>query len=366
MAGNGGGEEDGADKSFEATQKKLDDARKKGDFARSTDLNTTAMYLGFLITALAVGGGSLLALGDALSVLIARSHDMAPRMFEGQFEAVFAPALPGILMPLMPFVIVPAIFVIGSLFVQRGFVFAGSKLKPKISRLSLVQNMKNKFGSKGLFEFAKSAVKMGLYAWLLFAYLQFRFNDIVLSVIAPVDGAILRMLNYAIEFLAIAFCVSLVIGGIDYLWQHFEHLKKQRMSHKELRDEMKESEGDPHLKQARRSKAEHIALNTMLSDVPDADVVVVNPTHYAVALKWSRAKGTAPEVVAKGVDEIALKIREIATENGVPIHSDPPTARALHAGLDIGDEISPEHYKAVAAAIRFSDAMRAKVRGRSR
>ena len=134
------------------------------------------------------------------------------------------------------------------------------------------------------------------------------------------------------------------------------------MSRKEMTDEAKEQEGDPHVKQQRRQKGYEIAMNQMLADVPDADVVVVNPTHYAVALKWDRLQGGAPICVAKGVDDIAARIRETANENNVPIHRDPPTARALYATVDIGEQILPEHYRAVAASIRFAEKMRAKMR----
>ena len=128
-------------------------------------------------------------------------------------------------------------------------------------------------------------------------------------------------------------------------------------------DETKESEGDPHFKQTRRQRGQEIAMTQMMADVPRADVVIVNPTHYAVALMWSREPGAAPTCVAKGVDETAKRIRQIAQESAVPIHSDPPTARALHATVDIGVEIPTEHFAAVAAAIRFSDAIRKRARG---
>ena len=134
------------------------------------------------------------------------------------------------------------------------------------------------------------------------------------------------------------------------------------MSFQEMRDEARESEGDPHLKQERRRRANDIASNRMLLDVPKADVVIVNPTHYAVALHWSRKKGEAPVCVAKGADEIAARIRELAAEHGVPLHRDPATARALFAMTEIGSEIAPEHYKAVAAAVRFAETMRRKVK----
>jgi flagellar biosynthetic protein FlhB len=156
----------------------------------------------------------------------------------------------------------------------------------------------------------------------------------------------------------------MVIGAIDYFWQYFEHIRTNRMSHKELTDEMKESEGDPYMKNERRRRGIDIALNRMIADVAKADVVVVNPTHYAVALKWARDQGSAPICVAKGVDEIAARIRAAAAEAGVPVHRDPPTARAIHATVELGAEIRPEHYRAVAAAIRFAERMRERARHR--
>jgi len=159
--------------------------------------------------------------------------------------------------------------------------------------------------------------------------------------------------------------IATVIGGIDAIWQHSEHLRKNRMSRKEITDETKNAEGDPHLKQERRQRAMEIAQNQMMADVPKADVIIVNPTHYAVALKWSREKGDAPVCVAKGVDEIARAIRETAIAAGVPIHSDPPTARSLHATTEIGQQIAPDHYQTVAAAIRFAERMRQRARGQA-
>jgi flagellar biosynthetic protein FlhB len=127
---------------------------------------------------------------------------------------------------------------------------------------------------------------------------------------------------------------------------------------------MKEAEGDPHLKQHRRMRAQELAMNQMMADVPGADVVIVNPTHYAVALAWDRGPGSAPVCVAKGRDQVAARIRETARQAGVPVHADPPTARALFATVEIGAQIAPEHYRPVAAAIRFAEAMRRKARQR--
>ena len=185
-------------------------------------------------------------------------------------------------------------------------------------------------------------------------------KTLVTTIQLGAQQSIAIMMRLALDFLMIVMLVSAAIGAVDFMWQKAEHIRKNRMSRKELVDEAKQQEGDPHMKGQRRQRAQEIAMNQMLGDVPGADVVIVNPTHYAVALKWSRLPGAAPECVAKGVDQIAFRIREIAEEAAVPIHSDPPTARALFAMVEIGQEVHPEHYQAVAAAIKFAEAMRAK------
>jgi flagellar biosynthetic protein FlhB len=189
-----------------------------------------------------------------------------------------------------------------------------------------------------------------------------RLPDMMAALGADERSIAVLLVRLGLEFLFLVAVVSGAIGIIDALWQHAEHLRKNRMSRKEVMDEHKEAEGDPHMKQQRRQRAQEIAMSQMMADVQEADVVIVNPTHYAVALKWSRKRGTAPECVAKGVDEVAASIRRIAAENGVPVHSDPPTARALHATVGIGEEISEELYAPVAAAIRFAEQMRKRAK----
>jgi flagellar biosynthetic protein FlhB len=258
----------------------------------------------------------------------------------------------------------PPVLVIAVLIATRSFAVTPDRIAPKLQRISPLATASHKFGAEGLMEFAKSTVKMGLVATILYLFLAARLEEVLATVyLSPaMSAAVLGRLT--VEFLGLVLMVAVVLGGVDYLWQVHLHRQRNRMSRKEMLDEYKESEGDPHLKAARRQRAQELATNRMLADVATADVVVVNPTHYAVALRWDRAKGGAPVCVAKGVDEIARVIRERAAEHGVPIHSDPPTARAIHATVEIGQQIRTEHYRAVAAAIRFAEAMRRKARRR--
>ncbi|SLN32027.1 EscU/YscU/HrcU family type III secretion system export apparatus switch protein [Pseudooctadecabacter jejudonensis] len=346
------------DKQYEATPQKLEEARKKGDFARSTDLNTASAYAGLLIVGVSIGALSLVEIGSHLSGFISRSDQIADDLFQSSGAPVMGGLLRDLGFWLSPWFAIPACAVVLSLIVQRGFVFAPSKLEFKLSRISPISQAKNKFGRSGLFEFAKSFAKLVLYSTVLFFFLLARLPDIMTAMAVSAGQVTAILLSMCVSLMGIVLIIAAALGVVDYTWQRAEHLRKNRMSRKELTDETKNTEGDPALKQQRRQKGMSIAMNQMLADVPDADVIVVNPTHYAVALKWDRTGLGAPECVAKGVDLVAARIREIANENSVPIHSDPPTARALHATVEIGQQISPEHYKAVAAAIRFADRVR--------
>lgn len=268
--------------------------------------------------------------------------------------------------PVLPFLIAPGAAALGCLLAQRGLIFSGEKLAPKLARINPVANAGHKFGRSGLVEFLKNTAKMVLVAGLLGYFLTSRLSDMILSLqlpAAPVAALLARMIA---DFLVLITLILGVLGGLDYLWQRMDYLRRHRMTRQEVVDEFKQSEGDPHMKGQRRQRARAIAMNRMLADVPKADVVLVNPTHYAVALKWNRRSGRPPVCLAKGVDEVAARIREAAATAGVPIHSDPPTARALYARIDIGREIRPEHYAPVAAAIRFAERMRKRARERRR
>ena len=356
-------EEQSGEKEHEATQKKLDDARARGEVIRSAELAVAAGYGGLLLAALAGGAAALSEFGHHGAALLGRS-DMLSLTLLGGGAATAGAVILGAVTPLAGFFLIPAVAVVAVIFAQRAWVFAPEKLLPKLSRIDPVSNAKQKFGRSGLFEFAKSTVKLILISALLGLFLTTRLPRILVAQNLEPGLAVADLARMIVEFLFLVLIVAAVLGALDYLWQRHEHLRKNRMSRQELMDELKQSEGDPHMRGQRRQRAEAIAMNRMLADVPRADVVIVNPTHYAVALRWDRAGGRAPVCVAKGVDEVAARIREAAATAGVPLHSDPPTARALHATIRIGQEVRPEHYGPVAAAIRFAERMRQRARAR--
>jgi flagellar biosynthetic protein FlhB len=358
-------DENDTEKPFDATPEKLRKAREKGDIPRTPDLLVAAGYAGLLIFAVGWGAEAMRAFGTRLMAILDQADRFAPLVFDGgPPQAILGPILLGTAKSVMPWFVAPALAVLAVLIAQRGIVFAPSKVAPKLSRISLVSNAGQKFGRNGLFDFAKSFTKLAVYSLCLALFMKARLPEIAVSSDGDPGFALALMGRLFVEMLLLVVLIAATIGAIDAAWQHAEFQRKNRMSRKEVMDENKDSEGDPYFKNARRRKGQDIASNRMLADVPKADVVIVNPTHYAVALKWSRAPGSAPVCVAKGADEIAAAIRRAANESSVPVHSDPPTARALFATVEIGDEVSEEHYRAVAAAIRFADEMRQRMKGR--
>ncbi|MEM9147075.1 MAG: flagellar type III secretion system protein FlhB [Pseudomonadota bacterium] len=355
------GEDDGQEKAHDATPRRLEKAREQGDIPRSTDTQTLAAYIG-LAAALFLGGSwAAIGLGEALRPAFAQPHALAEDILRGGASAL--PDMLGrIALSVAPVLGLPALLILVLLIAQRSIVVAPDKLAPKLSRISPIANAKQKFGLSGLVEFAKSVVKVAAVAAVLYTVLIAEMPRIVMA--SALDPRHLGGL-LSIQFEAILIgllIVSACIAFIDFMWQRFEFEKRNRMTHQELKEEAKQTEGDPHLKAERRERGRALANQKMLHDVPNADVVVTNPTHYAVALKWDREVDTAPRCIAKGVDEMAHRIREIAEREAIPVHADAPTARSIHALVEIGQEVQPEHYRAVAAAILFADEIRAKAR----
>jgi flagellar biosynthetic protein FlhB len=356
---------DAGEKSHEATPRKLQQARERGEVPRAADLAAALALSGLLALALLPGGWLPLRIGALGQGLLAQAEPLSRAAFGGGV-AVMGAVLAEIGRATAPLALLAPGLVILGMVALRVFVIASDRIKPKLSRIDPLGNARQKFGPSGLMEFAKSLVKLLIFSAVLWFFLVARIETL-LGMIHQEPGVIAAtMMGLLVQFLALVVAIMFAVGALDHLWQRFDHAQQQRMSHQELRDDHKQAEGDPHFKGLRRRRAQEIATRTMLADVAKANVVIVNPTHYAVALEWSPDAPHAPICVAKGVDETAARIRERAREAGVPIHSDPPTARALHATVELGQQISPQHFRAVAAAIRFADRMRARARGARR
>ncbi len=350
--------DEGQEKSFEASETKIRKAREKGNVPQSKEVNTTLLYIGMLLAITFAGGQVCVNVSKQLVVMLARPEDIAASLLYGTDQQMLATTVSNMLIALFPVFVIPAVFVIASLVGQQSIVFAPTKIKPKLSKISPISNAKQKFGPAGLGEFAKSLTKMLAVGLIASIFVMQQYFE--LPQLSQMPEFILpsQLQSRTIGLLSFVIVVSAAIAAVDLFWGRYSHEKKLRMTLQEMKDETKENEGDPHQKQARRRRAEAIATNSMLNDVQTADVIIVNPEHYSVALKWDRDQGTVPVCVAKGTDHLAFRIRERAQLADIPIRSDPPCARALYAAVDLGEPIRPEHYAAVAAAIHFADELK--------
>ncbi len=353
-------------KTQEPTQQKLRKSREQGDVPYSNETTAAATYAVLFIVIVTMSGWLSANIYAGLAPFFSKPETIAAALFSAPQPSETASLVFKLTKATLALMAILTIGVFLSVFAQRAFAFAPSKLKPKWSRISFVENAKQKYGPDGISEFLKKAVKLcAIMAIVLFA-VKDRFFELHTLAGLPANALLEHLAQEAIFFIGLITAAAVLIAAVDLPWRYFQHRRRLRMTHEEVKRENKESEGDPMLKSARRQKAEAIAANRMMADVPKADIVIVNPTHYATALKWNRKNGSAPICVAKGVDEIAARIRQTAAEAGVPIKRDPPTARSIYALVDIGQEIKREHFAAVAAAIHYADQMRKKWRGRKR
>ena len=352
-----------AEKSHEPSQRKLDEARKKGDVPRSMDLSAAAVYGGAVLTILVTGAWMVDSFGTSAIGVIEQS-DRISQLLTQSGQAASRELIVAFGLPFLPVFLIPMLAAILAIAAQRGFIFASDKIAFKGNRINPITALGQKFGAEGIFQFLKGLAKM-IVVCIIVAYMVPDYAQKVLAT-ASQDArqSSALMVEIIVQFLILSLLATLVFGGLDYGWQWLQHRKRNMMTRQEAVEEQKDQEGDPNVKMQRRFKGREMAMSQVLTAVASADVIIVNPTHYAVALKWQRGDRNAPVLVAKGVDEVAARIREKASEMGVPIHRDPPTARAIHATVEVGEPIRPDQYKAVAAAIRFAEAMRKRARKR--
>ncbi len=344
-------ENDAASKTEEPTPRKLQQAREKGDVPKTQDLATLASFAA-AASVLAISGGWMSQnMAAAMLPFIAHPEDMSLEghgVIEISRHAMLAGA------PILLSVLgAAAVAGVAGNLVQHGLMFTPEKIKPDFKKVSPMAAFKRMFGPDGLMQFAKSLLKIALVAWV--AWVVMKPYIAPLQALAAVDpSAIMPMVADIARRLVFAVAgLSLVIAGADYFWQRQRFIKRMRMTKEELKEDYKSTEGDPHIKGKRKQIQLQRSRRRMMQAVPKATMVVMNPTHYAVALRYEEGQAMAPECVAKGMDALALKIRAIAEEAGVPIIEDPPLARALYASVEIDDVIPPAHYEAVAKIIGF-------------
>ncbi len=344
-------DQDQSQKTEEPTQKKLEDARKKGQVATSRELNNTLMISAATAFVALISPNLTYDLSHTLIPFLEIPHEMSTGVSDLQnLTSVLTKKL-GMIMLLPALLFLGAALVSG--LIQNGLVISTEPLKPKLEKVSIISGAKRIFSTKSIVEFVKGIFKIALIGAAAVLLLWPEAASIVqtTSVELVVTAVMLQDLTTKLLFGVAVLIV--IISILDLLYQRFEHQKQLRMSRKDLMDEYKQTEGDPHVKARLKGLRAEKARQRMMAEVPNATVVVTNPTHFAVALFYDSNGKTAPRAVAKGVDSLAQRIRDVATEHQVPIVENPPLARALFASVELGEEIQPEHYKAVAEVIGY-------------
>ncbi len=344
----------GGEKTEEPTTKKLTDARKEGQVAKSTDLITAAALLALFLVLKIFGGligngfiGSFLSAYNSIEV-IARddfNHVTAQRLLQDVAFTIIKIVIP-------VFISAFIVAIIMNLF-QVKWRPTGKPLQPKFNKFNPIKGFKKIFSKDKIVELVKEAVKIGVIIYIVYGTLNqnkdilYKLYDMELLQAVFLIGDIVINLGYKISI------IFLLIGFADYIYQKFKFKKDMRMTKQEVKDEFKQAEGDPQIKSKIRGKMREASQRRMMQHLPEADVVITNPTHFAAAVKYDKEVSDAPILIAKGADYLAQKIKEIAEENSIEIVENKPLARMLYYNVEIGNEIPPELYQMTAEVLAY-------------
>lgn len=350
---------DQSQKTEEPTQKKLDDSRKKGQVATSREVNNWFMILAGTIIVAMISPAMSSDIKNVLQKFLAVPHAMpvesgslADLLGETASEIGFIMVIPILLLLVAAF---------ASTMVQNGLLVSIDRIQPKLERASPMSGMKRLFSFKSIVEFLKGVAKITIVGAIATMLMLPSFEGLEQLVRMEMTGAAAVLHSLVSKLLFGVLSVVTIIAAIDFLYQRFEHMKQMRMSRQEIKDEFKQSEGDPMVKQRLRQVRQERARQRTMAAVPDASVVITNPTHFAVALKYDLDDMDAPVLIAKGQDFLAFKMREVAEEHDIPIVENPPVARALYANVEVDQEIPQEQFKAVAEIIGYVFRLKGKM-----
>lgn len=351
-------EPDKSEKTEDASQKKLDDAHKKGDVAKSQEVTTWFMMLGTTMVFGLMAPTLSANLLQHLKGIVANADQIS--MTGAGFGEFWREMAQTVLMVTLAPLSLLAVFAIAANLVQHKPVWSFDPVTPKFSKISPIKGFQRLFSTDSLVNFAKGMFKLVVVATVMVGVMWPERDRLDTIITADPLSLLIVFQELGLKLLAATLIIVTVIALLDFLYQRHKWFERQKMTVKEVRDEYKQMEGDPKVKGRIRQIREERGRRRMMAEVPNANVIITNPTHYAVALKYDRSM-PAPKCVAKGTDAVALKIREVGTEADVPIVENPPLARALYAGVDIDEVIPVEHFKAVAQVIGY--VMRLKDRG---
>ncbi|MEW9501289.1 flagellar biosynthesis protein FlhB [Jeotgalibacillus marinus] len=347
------------EKTEKATPKKRLDSRKKGQVAKSQDVNTAIILFAVFLFLFFTGG---LFRDRMLNIVAVPLMDYILRpVTMDTARIVYIDMLVQVAWIVLPIMGVAALAGITGNYLQVGFLVSTEPLKPKLSKMNPIKGLKRIFSARALVELAKSILKISLIGITTFLVLWLSIEHVLSLSLKPVEQTLLVAGKLTVQMGLYASALLLFLAVLDYLYQKYDFEKNIRMSKQDLKDEYKNTEGDPLIKSKIKQRQREMAMKRMMSEVPNADVVITNPTHYAIVLKYKAGEFDAPVVVAKGVDFVAQKIKLIAKENDVVAVENRPLARALFDQAEIGDPIPEEFFKAVAEILAYVYRIKNKV-----
>jgi len=344
-------DQDESQKTEDPTAKKLQEAQEKGEMAKSQEVKHWFILFSVTVIIMISAKSSVAGIRDILGNILGASYKIP---VDGNSLRDFASDILG---RVSAYMLLPAIILmIGALLgavIQHKPMFSAEKIIPKLNKISPLSGLKKMFSLQNFFEITKSILKIIIVGSVVL-FLVWPDRDRLEQMMTQDPGNVSNIIYILVlRILGGVVAVMAAIAGLDFLFQKFQFLKKMRMTKQEVKDEMKQTDGDPHIKARLRQIRLERARTRMMAAVPEADVVVTNPTHFAVALKYDQTKMEVPVVVAKGMDHIARKIREVAEENDIPVVENPPLARAIFATVEVDEEIQEDHYKAVAEVVGY-------------
>jgi len=356
-------DQDKSQQTEEPTQKRLDQAREAGDVVKSPEVTAFVLLGGGTLAIAMFGKYTAMGLVRSLTMFIEQPDAMG--VDGASLSAMARALLPQIAMALMPIFAVVAAAGIAGHVLQARPGFSPDKIIPDFAKVSPLAGFKRLFGVEGLMNLLKGLLKIVIVGVAIWSQLWPERGGLE-SILSQSTVAVVGDMSHLLFKVLMTSVIALgVIAGFDYFWQRMRWMARNRMSKQELKEEHRQNEGDPHIKSKIRALRHERARKRMMTAVPQATVVIMNPTHYAVALKYESGKMAAPICVAKGIDALALRIRAVAEENGVAVVENPPLARALHAAIEIDDPVPAEHFKAVAQVIGYVLRLQGKLPARA-
>jgi flagellar biosynthetic protein FlhB len=353
-------EKDKSSQTEEPTQKRLSEAHDHGDVVKSTEVSTFVVLAGGTLAIAIFGRSAAESLATTMRMFLEQPDQMS--LGGGDLQVMMGSILWHVATILGPFFALMVAAGLGGNLIQHRPVFTFDRIKPDFSKLSLGSGLKRMFGVDGLSNLAKGLIKIaivGLAIWTQVWPERGKLESVLDQSPAGVAGDMSHLL---FKVLIASLAVLALIAAGDYFLQRLRFIQRNRMSKQEIKEEFRQTEGDPAVKAKIRQIRMERSRRRMIAAVPEATVIITNPTHFAVALKYESGRMAAPVCVAKGVDALALRIREVAKAHDVPIIENPPLARALHASVEVDQAIPAEHYKAVAQVIGYVMKLSGKMR----